>query len=88
MVHAKDSDEIFVDSTSSDSKSSENDDVISDSEVSISVLIFFPFFLYNEARDLYVFFIVFSNYMINFHYFFRTLKLVVMRYQKRSYCDL
>lgn len=26
--------------------------------------------------------------MINFHYFFRTLKLVVMRYQKRSYCDL
>ncbi|EEC78424.1 hypothetical protein OsI_18253 [Oryza sativa Indica Group] len=32
MVHAKDSDEIFVDSTSSDSKSSENDDVISDSE--------------------------------------------------------
>lgn len=87
MVHAKDSDEIFVDSTSSDSESSENDDVISDSEVSISVLIFFPFF-YNEARDLYVFFIVFSNYMINFHYFFRTLKLVVMRYQKRSYCDL
>lgn len=44
MVHAKDSDEIFVDSTSSDSESSENDDVISDSEVSISVLIFFPFF--------------------------------------------
>lgn len=87
MVHAKDSDEIFVDSTSSYSQSSENDDVISDSEVSISVLIFFPFF-YNEARDLYVFFIVFSNYMINFHYFFRTLKLVVMRYQKRSYCDL
>uniref|UniRef100_A0A0E0MUJ8 Ubiquitin-like protease family profile domain-containing protein n=1 Tax=Oryza rufipogon TaxID=4529 RepID=A0A0E0MUJ8_ORYRU len=32
MVHTKDSDEIFVDSTSSDSKSSENDDVISDSE--------------------------------------------------------
>nr|BAC22379.1 hypothetical protein [Oryza sativa Japonica Group]BAC22490.1 hypothetical protein [Oryza sativa Japonica Group] len=32
MVHAKDSDEIFVDSTCSDSKSSENDDVISDSE--------------------------------------------------------
>uniref|UniRef100_A0A0D3GPP7 Ubiquitin-like protease family profile domain-containing protein n=1 Tax=Oryza barthii TaxID=65489 RepID=A0A0D3GPP7_9ORYZ len=32
MVHAKDSDEIFVDSTSSDSESSENDDVISDSE--------------------------------------------------------
>lgn len=45
MVHAKDSDEIFVDSTSSDSKSSENDNVISDSEVSISVLIFFPFFV-------------------------------------------
>lgn len=44
MVHAKDSDEIFVDSTSSDSESSENDDVISDSEVSISGLIFFPFF--------------------------------------------
>uniref|UniRef100_A0A0E0M5J2 Ubiquitin-like protease family profile domain-containing protein n=1 Tax=Oryza punctata TaxID=4537 RepID=A0A0E0M5J2_ORYPU len=32
MVHAKDSDEIFDDSTSSDSESSENDDVISDSE--------------------------------------------------------
>nr|AAV31224.1 hypothetical protein [Oryza sativa Japonica Group] len=32
MVHAKDSDEIFVDSTSSYSQSSENDDVISDSE--------------------------------------------------------
>lgn len=59
MVHAKDSDEIFVDSTSSDSESSENDDVISDSEVSISVLIFFSFFLYNEARDLYIFLLCF-----------------------------
>lgn len=69
MVHAKDSDEIFVDSTSSDSESSENDDVISDSEVSISVLIFFPFFVQWSKRLIY-FFIVFSNYMINFHYYF------------------
>lgn len=55
MVHAKDSDEIFVDSTSSDSKSSENDDVISDSEVSISVLFFFLFFC-TMKQETYIFF--------------------------------
>lgn len=59
MVHTKDSDEIFVDSTSSDSKSSENDDVISDSEVSISVLIFFPFFVQWSKRLICVFYCVF-----------------------------